>query len=286
MSESQLPLILIVDDSATTRAMIKRIINMTDPVVARMIDAPNGAEGLKQLREHKVDLVFADLNMPVMDGFDMIAAMRADQKLSTIPVVVISAQPDQEQVERLKRHGVAAYLPKPFTAEHVHNLVVPILETAAQPAEDPETAAMNQSLPGALTEALETMAFISPEPVEAAGAIGDDTRLVRVHFRGRDTEGSLAIAAPAALGAAMTGNLDLTEASAGDDALKELANITCGLMLRARPGGAVGFHLDPPQLFNVSAASKSVFKRDAVTLSADGEMITAQVVADSAFAGM
>jgi hypothetical protein len=129
------------------------------------------------------------------------------------------------------------------------------------------------------------MAFISPEPLAAAQPMADDTRIIRVHFKGSDAEGSLAIAASPTLGMAMTGNLDLTEASVADDALKELANITCGLMLRMRPGGAAGFQLDPPQMFDL-AAGKSLFKGDAIKLSADGDLITAQVVSDAAFAGM
>ena len=292
MSDQHLPMVLIVDDSATTRSMIKRIVGMAEPTIARMCEAANGAEGLARMRESHIDLVFADLNMPVMDGFDMIAAMRADPKLSSIPVVVISAQPDQEQVNRLKRHGVAAYLPKPFTAEHVHRIVVPLLEKSA----DPETVEnelgepMNLSLAEALAQALETMAFISPEPVDDAGAsaMPDDARLVRVHFKGRDAEGSLALVASPGLGAAMASNIDVPDPSANDDALKELANITCGLMLRMQPGGGVGFQLDPPQLFSYgSASSKSVFKTgNAITLAADGEMITAEVVNDSAFLGM
>jgi two-component system chemotaxis response regulator CheY len=154
MSDAQLPLILIVDDSATTRAMIKRIVNMAEPVIARMIEAPNGAEGLRQMRENRVDVVFADLNMPVMDGFAMIEAMRHDEQLSTIPVVVISAQPDPQAVEKLKSQGVAAYLPKPFRAEDVHSIVGPLLEAAAKLAIDPATAALNDLVPNALAEAL------------------------------------------------------------------------------------------------------------------------------------
>ncbi|MDB5327180.1 MAG: cheY [Phycisphaerales bacterium] len=292
MSDTHLPMVLIVDDSATTRAMIKRIVGMADPAIARMCEAANGAEGLKVLNESHVDLVFADLNMPVMDGFEMIAAMRADPKLAPIPVVVISAQPDQEQVDRLKRHGVAAYLPKPFTAEHVHRIVVPLLEKSADREEATNELGepLNLSLAEALTQALETMAFISPEPVEDAAvpAMPADSRLVRVHFKGRDAEGSLALVASPGLGAAMASNIDVPELMAADDALKELANITCGLMLRMRPGGGIGFQLDPPQLFSYgNASSKAVFKTgDAITLAADGEMITAQVVADSAFSGM
>lgn len=107
--------ILIVDDSATTRAMIKRAIRMTDLPVAQLHDAANGKLALDLLSHTSVDLILADLNMPEMDGFEMTRRIRADEKLREIPIVVLSASPSAEDFASLEH--INGCIPKPFTPE-------------------------------------------------------------------------------------------------------------------------------------------------------------------------
>jgi two-component system, chemotaxis family, chemotaxis protein CheY len=121
--------ILIVDDSATTRAIIKRIIRMTDLPVEELYEAVDGAAALSLLATTRVDVVLADLNMPVMNGVELIRRMRADATLRDIPVIVISAQPDAQRIAQLQRDGVRGYLAKPFTAERLRDLISPIFDT-------------------------------------------------------------------------------------------------------------------------------------------------------------
>lgn len=128
--------ILIVDDSSTTRGMIKRIIHMTGLPVDPPFEAEHGAAALAFLATTHVDLVMADLNMPVMDGHEMIARIRADALLCDIPIVVISAQPDPARVAELTRAGIRGYIPKPFTPETVRNLIGPIFQETAGVSHD------------------------------------------------------------------------------------------------------------------------------------------------------
>jgi two-component system chemotaxis response regulator CheY len=109
--------ILIVDDSATTRAMIKRIINLCGIPTESILQAADGAEALGVLRASKVDLVLADLHMPNMGGVEMTRRMMADPAMRNIPVVVVSADPNAKRIDQLKREGVKGYLAKPFTPE-------------------------------------------------------------------------------------------------------------------------------------------------------------------------
>ena len=291
MSDTRLPGILIVDDSKTTRAMIQRVIGMIDLPIGQVYEAADGAEGLKRLAESRIDLVLADLNMPVMDGFEMIDRMRGNENWRSIPVIVISAQPDPERIDLLKRNGVMGYLPKPFTAEAVRNIVGPLLEAAEKPVAVKEAPheSFNLTLAEALAAALETMAFISPELVSGPEipSLAAGVRLVRVDFKGQDTQGSLSLAASPEFGAAMAANLDATHPSAGDDALKELANVTCGLLLRMRPGGGIGFHLAPPQLsLSTETSPAAIFQStDLIALQADGHVIAARVATVPAFDG-
>jgi two-component system chemotaxis response regulator CheY len=284
--------ILIVDDSATTRAMIKRVIGMTGLAVRRLLDAADGQQGLEVMMSSPVDIVLADLNMPVMDGVEMIRRMRCSDTLKHIPVAVISAQPDPELIAQLKHDGIAGYLPKPFTPENVRDLIGPLLDATkvmASPVDAvPDVAAsLNLTLAEALAEALETMAFISPQlPGETSSPCPtSDLRLVRVAFHHGHREGSLLFAASHQFGAHVAENCQntddpaVTEAQA-DDALKELANVSCGVLLRKQPCGSAGFEMAPPVLMPPREIDEWCSRKDVVSLDADGFLISACVMTE------
>src|SRR5262245_40217295 len=92
--------ILIVDDSAMTRALVRRILRMAEIPCDQLYEASDGQAALDILVDTPVDLVLADLNMPVMDGFEMIRCMRADSVLRDIPIIVLSASPEAEVFAR------------------------------------------------------------------------------------------------------------------------------------------------------------------------------------------
>jgi two-component system chemotaxis response regulator CheY len=273
------PIVLIVDDSTTMRRMIRRVIEMTGIPVGEIMEAADGRAALAIMASEPVKLVLADLNMPVMDGFEMIRQMRRSDSLCSIPVIVISAQPNTDQIEQLRRDGVTGYLPKPFTAEDVRDLIGPLL-ASARPKDAPHgpgSAAFNLNLAEALAEALETMAFISLEMQDDSAAPAS-ARVVRIAFHGAGGVGCLTLAAPPELGALVASNCNSGPAE-GDDALKELANITCGILLRKRVGGSAGFEMSPPILAPETDAD-SIWDGDVVRFNADGHPIAAQVTSD------
>ena len=106
--------ILIVDDSTTTRGMVKKVLGMTQLPLGELWEASNGLEGLQKMRENWVDLVLADLNMPDMTGQEMIDEMKKDQLLSALPVVVVSSEGDQTVLDHLAQKGVREIVRKPF----------------------------------------------------------------------------------------------------------------------------------------------------------------------------
>jgi two-component system chemotaxis response regulator CheY len=118
--------ILVVDDSSVMRSMIIRTLNMSGLLLGEISEAPNGAEALKILKEKWVDLVIADINMPVMNGEEMINRMLEDQDLKAIPIVVISTEASQARLERLVSEG-ASFIKKPFTPELIRDTVMRIL---------------------------------------------------------------------------------------------------------------------------------------------------------------
>jgi CheY-like chemotaxis protein len=118
--------ILIVDDSATTRAMIKRTIRMTDLPIAQLYESPNGKVALELLATTPVDLVLADLNMPEMDGFEMTRRIRSNPATKNIPVIVISASPNAEDFARAEH--ASGCISKPFTAEGIKQTIFRVME--------------------------------------------------------------------------------------------------------------------------------------------------------------
>ncbi|MEM1355081.1 MAG: response regulator [Planctomycetota bacterium] len=120
--------ILIVDDSPIIRAVIEKNIRMSELAVDQCIHAGNGQEALDQLGGEWVDVAFVDINMPVMNGVELITRMKADDLLKTIPVVVASTEGSQTRIDQLRELGIAGYLRKPFTPEQFKEQITQVLE--------------------------------------------------------------------------------------------------------------------------------------------------------------
>jgi two-component system chemotaxis response regulator CheY len=115
--------ILVVDDSATVRAVIKKTLEIAGVPVGELYEAENGQEALDALSAHWIDLVFADINMPVMTGIEMVEKMSDEGLLKTVPVVIVSTEGSATRIEQLKAKGVSAYIRKPFTPELLRSVV-------------------------------------------------------------------------------------------------------------------------------------------------------------------
>ena len=118
---------LVVDDSPVTRKMVRRAIGLCGLDIGTVHEAGDGAEALSRLAEHKVDMVLADINMPVMNGMELVERMSADAVLSRIPVIIVATPMSEQRIERLLDIGARAYLAKPFRPEALKDLVLEIL---------------------------------------------------------------------------------------------------------------------------------------------------------------
>jgi len=114
--------VLIVDDSSVMRAMIIKTIRMSGLDLGDVFQAANGREGLDAARENWIDLVVADINMPVMNGEEMIDQMKADPELANLPKIVISTEGSATRIERLEKKGVK-FIHKPFTPEIIRDAI-------------------------------------------------------------------------------------------------------------------------------------------------------------------
>jgi two-component system, cell cycle response regulator len=104
---------LIVDDNRVNRMLLRRGLQEQG---IDAIEAENGAEALEQLAAEPVDVVLLDLLMPVLDGYETLARIKADETLRHLPVIVITAVEDIDSVVRCIDLGATDYLPKPFNA--------------------------------------------------------------------------------------------------------------------------------------------------------------------------
>ena len=126
--------ILLVDDSATTRGLIKRTLMLTGLPIDSIVEAGHGKEALEKLREHPVDLILADLHMPEMNGIELASAVLASPEMAPIQIAIISAEPSGARLMELRRAGVKGYLRKPCTPEALRDLVVPLMENRHAPS--------------------------------------------------------------------------------------------------------------------------------------------------------
>ena len=115
--------ILIVDDSAMMRAMIKRVIKLADVPVDDILEATNGAEGLELLKQHDVQLLLTDINMPVMNGADMLREISLNERWRNLSRVIISTDGSTVRREEAEDLDVRCYLEKPFSPEVLRDVL-------------------------------------------------------------------------------------------------------------------------------------------------------------------
>ncbi|PSJ46250.1 chemotaxis protein CheY [Zobellella endophytica] len=106
--------ILIVDDFSTMRRIIKNLLR--DLGFNNTHEADDGTTALPMLKNGDFDFVVTDWNMPGMQGIDLLRAIRADDKLKHLPVLMVTAEAKREQIITAAQAGVNGYVVKPFTA--------------------------------------------------------------------------------------------------------------------------------------------------------------------------
>ncbi len=106
--------ILVVDDFSTMRRIIKNLLR--DLGLQNVFEADDGTTALPMLQNGEFDFVVTDWNMPGMQGIDLLRAIRADERLKHIPVLMVTAEAKREQIIEAAQAGVNGYIVKPFTA--------------------------------------------------------------------------------------------------------------------------------------------------------------------------
>ncbi len=119
--------IMIVDDSAAIRKILQRVLAQAEVPLGVVHEASDGAEALEKLKSTRVGLILSDINMPNMDGIEMLSRIKADALHKDTPVVMISTEGSQAKVMQALELGAAGYVRKPFTAEQIKEKLAGII---------------------------------------------------------------------------------------------------------------------------------------------------------------
>lgn len=219
--------VLLVDDSDIIRTMVHKTLQLAKLPLGSVYQASNGKEALEILEDTWVDLVLADINMPVMDGLEMVDRIRANAATANVPVVVISTEGNNARIAELEAKGVAAFIRKPFTPEALRDVISSVTKGWSPVDHGPVLDDVFQTV-------LERFAYMFSEPADKAETLApaDELLYARMTFSGA-VEGAMGLAAPLRLCREMTRNVlgedgDPTSVEREADTLGEILNIAAG----------------------------------------------------------
>lgn len=136
--------VLIVDDSLAMRSVIKKTILASGIEVKNFYEAANGIQALANLRSHSPDIIMTDLNMPYMDGMELLQELQKDDQLKTIPVIVTSVEGSRKRIDAFMANGAVGYIKKPFTPEEAREKLNHVLGVNSNG--ETKTAASGESI--------------------------------------------------------------------------------------------------------------------------------------------
>lgn len=119
--------VLIVDDSAVMRSVVKQVLHRSGFALGEVHEAGHGREALEQLDRQWIDVVLTDINMPEMDGYELVKAMKAGESTRRIPVIIVSTEVRDTKIEEMLRLGAAGYITKPFRPEDIRDVFSSVL---------------------------------------------------------------------------------------------------------------------------------------------------------------
>jgi two-component system chemotaxis response regulator CheY len=119
--------VLIVDDSSVMRKIVGRSLRQAGLEIQEVLEASNGSEALSVAREHSLDLILSDINMPMMDGLEFVRQLRHIEGAQNVPVVMITTEAGEAHVVQALSSGASGYIRKPFTPDQIKERVIPLL---------------------------------------------------------------------------------------------------------------------------------------------------------------
>ena len=119
--------VLIVDDSRSMRAVIKKTISMSGFKMDQCVEAGNGREALDVLAKVWVDVIISDINMPEMNGLELLEELKKDSLLKAIPAIVISTEGSEKRIQDAYDLGARGFIKKPFLPEEIKKVLYEVI---------------------------------------------------------------------------------------------------------------------------------------------------------------
>jgi two-component system, chemotaxis family, chemotaxis protein CheY len=119
--------VLIVDDSVAIRKFLQRVLRQTGLDLGEIREAADGEQAVEILKDGSFGLILSDINMPVMDGLQLLTRIREMQHLKEVPVVMITTESGKAKVMEAFELGATGYVRKPFTADQIRETLCEIL---------------------------------------------------------------------------------------------------------------------------------------------------------------
>ena len=116
--------VLIVDDSAAIRKILQRMLGQAGVTLGKVVEAGDGLEALEMLRLQPVNLILSDINMPNMDGIQLLTELKSKAESKHIPVIMITTEGGEVKVMEALELGASGYVRKPFTSDQIKEKLV------------------------------------------------------------------------------------------------------------------------------------------------------------------
>lgn len=119
--------LLIVDDSAAIRKILQRVLQQTELPIGKVFEASDGNQALELLNQNTVSAVLTDVNMPNMDGLELLRRIRCAAQWKDLPVIMVTTEGSQARVQEAVELGATGYIRKPFTTEQIRAKLTALL---------------------------------------------------------------------------------------------------------------------------------------------------------------
>jgi two-component system chemotaxis response regulator CheY len=116
--------VLIVDDSAAIRKILNRVLVQAELPLGKVMEASDGQEALNVLSANAIGLILSDINMPNMDGIEMLSKIKVNEAMKNIPIIMITTEGSQDKVLQALQLGASGYVRKPFTPDQIKEKLV------------------------------------------------------------------------------------------------------------------------------------------------------------------
>ena len=123
--------VMIVDDSGAMRAVIKKVITISGFKMSLCLEAGNGREALERLQENWVDVIISDLNMPEMNGLELLQSLNQDALYQNIPAIIVSTEGSSERMKEALNRGAKGFIKKPFLPEDIRKILYDVIGVGA-----------------------------------------------------------------------------------------------------------------------------------------------------------